>query len=61
MENCIAKVLKEKAVNISAFARLLNKSRGAVYNYINNKTQPSIFTLKEMSEILSCSMEDLIK
>ncbi|MGR3218813.1 MAG: helix-turn-helix transcriptional regulator [Candidatus Anammoxibacter sp.] len=60
MQNCIKKVLEEKAINIAAFARLLDKSRRSIYNYIHNKNQPSIFLLKQMSEILGCKMEDLI-
>ena len=35
-------------------------TRSTVYNWINNKTQPSIFNLKKVSVLLGVSMEELV-
>ncbi len=58
--NRIKAVLAEKDINQIRLSNELKKGRVTVNRYCNNETQPSLETLKRISEILDVSMCDLL-
>lgn len=58
--NLIKKILDEKKIKQTWLAKELNKSYNMVNSYVQNRSQPSIETLKEISEILDVDIRDLL-
>lgn len=58
--NRLKGILDSKGISQTWLAKQLNKSFGTVNAWCLNKTQPSLETLHNISEILSVDMRDLI-
>jgi transcriptional regulator with XRE-family HTH domain len=58
--NRIKEVLKERGIKQTWLAEKLGKSFNIVNDYCNNRTQPSLQVLFEISEILNTDVKDLI-
>lgn len=58
--NCIKVVLKEKGIKQTWLADKLGKSFNTVNGYVQNRQQPRLETLNEISEILDVDIKDLI-
>lgn len=58
--NRIKEVLKEKGIKQTWLADKLGKSFNMVNDYCNNKRQPSLETLFEISKLLSVDVKELI-
>lgn len=58
--NRLKEILDSKGISQTWLAKQLNKSFGTVNAWYLNKTQPSLETLHNISEILSVDMRDLI-
>lgn len=58
--NRIKKVLKEQGRTQTWLAEKIGKSYVVVTNYCNNKTQPSIQVLTEISQILDIDVRELL-
>ena len=58
--NRLKEILDSKGISQTWLAKQLNKSFGTVNACCLNKTQPSLETLHNISEILSVDMRDLI-
>lgn len=58
--NRIKVVLVEKDMSQTQLAQLLGKSFSSVNAYCSNRTQPSLDVLKQIADILSVNMRDLI-
>lgn len=59
--NNIKKYRKMFKLSQEDLAKKSNLSRNAIYNYENNKRQPSIFTLNKIAAALGVTVNDLIK
>lgn len=58
--NRIKVVLKEKGIKQTWLADKLGKSFNTVNGYVQNRQQPRLETLNEISEILDVDIKDLI-
>lgn len=58
--NWIKVVLVEKDMSQTQLAQLLGKSFSSVNAYCSNRTQPSLDVLKQIDDILSVNVRDLI-
>lgn len=58
--NRIKFVLVEKGISQTQLAKDLGKSLSSVNAYCSNRTQPSLDVLKQIADILSVNMKDLI-
>ena len=58
--NRIKLVLVEKGISQTRLAKDLCKSYSSVSAYCSNRTQPSLDVLKQIADILSVNMKDLI-
>mgnify|MGYP001345350405 CR=1 FL=1 len=58
--NRIKIVLKEKGIKQTWLADKLGKSFNTVNGYVQNRQQPRLETLNEISEILDVDIKDLI-
>lgn len=58
--NRIKEVLKEKGIKQTWLAEKLGKSFNIVNDYCNNRTQPSLEVLFEISKILNVNVKELI-
>lgn len=58
--NRIKLVLVEKGISQTQLAKDLGKSLSSVNAYCSNRTQPSLDVLKQIADILSVNMKDLI-
>ncbi len=58
--NRIKLVLVEKGISQTQLAKNLGKSFSSVNAYCSNRTQPSLDVLKQIADILSVNMKDLI-
>lgn len=59
--NRIKEVLKEKGITQKWLAEKLGKSYNMVNGYVQNRQQPRLEVLFEISKILSVDVKDLIK
>lgn len=59
--NLIKKILKEKGIKQTWLAGELNKSYNMVNSYVQNRSQPSIETLKEISRLLEVDIRELLE
>lgn len=59
--NNIKKYRKMFKLSQEDLAKKSNLSRNAIYNYENNKRQPSIETLNKIADVLGVTVNDLIK
>jgi len=59
--NRIKKVLEEKGIKQIWLAEQLGKSYNMVNSYVQNRRQPSLETLFEISKILKVEVKALIK
>ena len=59
--NNIKKYRKMLKLSQEGLAKKSNLHRNAIYNYENNKRQPSIFTLNKIAAALGVTVNDLIK
>ena len=58
--NRIKVILKEKGIKQTWLAEQLGKSFNTVNGYVQNRQQPRLETLNEISEILDVDIKDLI-
>lgn len=58
--NRIKLVLVEKGISQTQLAKDLGKCFSSVNAYCSNRTQPSLDVLKQIADILSVNMKDLI-
>ena len=58
--NSIKEVLEEKGIKQIWLAERLGKSFNTVNSYVQNRQQPRLQVLKEISEILEVNLKDLI-
>lgn len=58
--NRIKEVLDEKGISQTWLAKKLDKSFNSVNSYVCNRTQPTLETLLQISQILNVDMKDLI-
>ncbi len=58
--NRIKVILKEKGIKQIWLAEQLGKSFNTVNGYVQNRQQPRLETLNEISEILDVDIKDLI-
>lgn len=58
--NRIKVVLEEKGIKQTWLAEQLGKSFNTVNGYVQNRQQPRLETLNEISEILDVDIKDLI-
>ena len=58
--NRIKEVLQEKGIKQIWLAERLGKSFNTVNSYVQNRQQPRLQVLKEISEILEVNLKDLI-
>ena len=58
--NRLKEILDSKGISQTWLAKQLNKSFGTVNAWCLNKTQPSLETLHNISEIINVDMRDLI-
>lgn len=58
--NRIKEVLQEKGIKQTWLAEKLGKSFNMVNDYCNNRRQPSLEILSQISEILDVSIKELI-
>lgn len=59
--NLIKVVLKEKGIKQTWLAKELNKSYNMVNSYVQNRSQPSLEVLNEISKILKVDIRDLLE
>ncbi len=60
VKNNIQNVMNSQGRTQVFLQKELNKSRTTVYNWYKNISQPSIFDLKRIADLLNVRMEDLI-
>lgn len=58
--NCLKKVFDERKVQNRVLAKYLNKSESTISLWRNNKRQPSLQELFEISKFLRVNIHDLI-
>jgi transcriptional regulator with XRE-family HTH domain len=58
--NCIKDVLKEQGRSQTWLAEQIGKSFVVVTNYCNNKSQPSIETLRSIAKVLDVDVKELL-
>lgn len=58
--NRIKEVLDEKGIKQTWLCKKLGKSYNTVNSYVQNRKQPSLVTLKKISEILEVNIKDLL-
>lgn len=59
--NRIKEILKEQGRSQTWLAEQIGKSYVVVTNYCNNKTQPSLSTLKKIADILDIDIRELLE
>lgn len=60
MMNRIKEVLEEKGIKQTWLAEKLGKSYNMVNSYVQNRRQPSLKILNQISEILNVDIRDLL-
>ena len=58
--NRIKEVLEEKGIKKTWLAEKLGKSYNMVNGYVQNRQQPRLEVLKQISEILDVNLKDLL-
>ncbi len=58
--NNIREVLQSRGIKASFIARQLGCNPNSVYNWMHQRSQPSLSTLHSLSEIIGCKLTDLI-
>ena len=58
--NRIGEVMKGQGRTQVFLENEMNKSRTTIYNWYNNISQPNIFQLKKIAELIGVNMEDLV-
>jgi len=58
--NRIKEVLEEKGIKQTWLAEKLGKSYNMVNGYVQNRQQPRLEVLKQISEILDVNLKDLL-
>jgi putative transcriptional regulator len=58
--NCIKDVLEEKGIKQKWLAEKLGKSYNMVNSYVQNRQQPRLEVLNQISKILDIDIKDLI-
>jgi transcriptional regulator with XRE-family HTH domain len=58
--NKIKEILEAQGRSQTWLAKQLKKSYPVVTNYCNNNTQPSLYILNEIAEILDVDIKDLL-
>ena len=58
--NRIKEVLEEKGIKQTWLAEKLDKSYNMVNGYVQNRQQPRLEVLKQISEILDVNLKDLL-
>lgn len=58
--NCIKEVLEQRGISQTWLAKQIGKSFNTVNAYVCNRTQPTLETLLQISQILNVSLKDLI-
>ena len=59
--NYIKEILQEKGIKANWLSRSLNVSENSVYNWLNQRSQPSIQTLNEIAVLLNVKVSSLIE
>lgn len=58
--NNLKEVLASKGIKASFIAKSLNYNPNTVYNWLHQRSQPSLQTLSEISELIGVHMSELI-
>jgi putative transcriptional regulator len=58
--NKLKEVLDSKGIKASFVAKQLNYNPNSVYNWIHQRSQPSLSTLNDIGELIGCSIADLV-
>jgi len=58
--NNLKEILQAKGIKASFIAQQLNCNPNSVYNWIHQRSQPSLSTLLSVSEIIGCKLKELI-
>jgi transcriptional regulator with XRE-family HTH domain len=58
--NKLKEVLESKGIKASFIAKSLNYNPNTVYNWLHQRSQPSLSTLAEISSLIGVPMTDLI-
>jgi transcriptional regulator with XRE-family HTH domain len=58
--NNIREVLQSRGIKASFIAQQLNCNPNSVYNWMHQRSQPSLSTLHSLSELIGCKLTDLI-
>ncbi len=59
--NYIKEVLQEKGIKANWLSKSLNVSENSVYNWLSQRSQPSIQTLNEIAVLLNVTVSTLIE
>jgi putative transcriptional regulator len=58
--NNLKEILTSKGVKASFIAKSLGVNKNTVYNWLSQKSQPSLKTLNDVAEILNVDVKDLL-
>lgn len=59
--NYIKEILQEKGIKANWLSKSLNVSENSVYNWVNQRSQPSLQTLNEIAGLLNVTVSALIE
>lgn len=59
--NYIKEVLQEKGIKANWLSKSLNVSENSVYNWLNQRSQPSLQTLNDIAGLLNVTVSRLIE
>ena len=59
--NRIRAVLEDKGISQTWLAKKLGRSFSTVNTYVCNRSQPNLTTLREIAQLLSVDMKDLLQ
>jgi transcriptional regulator with XRE-family HTH domain len=59
--NYIKEVLQERSIKANWLSRSLNVSENSVYNWLSQRSQPSIQTLNEIATLLNVTVSTLVE
>jgi len=59
--NYIKEVLQEKGIKANWLSRSLNVSENSVYNWLSQRSQPSIQTLNAIATLLNVKVSSLVE
>lgn len=60
-KNIIGEVLKTQGRTKTWLSEKIGINRQSIYKYCSNRHQPSVFTLKDIADLLEVKMDDLIR